>query len=50
MRLLTSSRLDASRFVTHHFSFDRFMEAYEVFTQSAETKALKVVLTPEGVA
>ena len=50
MRLLTSSRLDASRFVTHHFGFDRFMEAYEVFTQSAETKALKVVLTPEGVA
>jgi alcohol dehydrogenase len=50
MRLLTSSRLDASRFVTHHLTFDRFMEAYEVFTQSAQTKALKVVLTPDGAA
>jgi threonine dehydrogenase-like Zn-dependent dehydrogenase len=50
MRLLTSSRLDASRFVTHHFSVDRFMEAYEVLTQSAETRVLKVVLTPDGAA
>jgi len=50
MRLLTSSRLNASRFVTHHLTFGRFMEAYDVFTQSGETKALKVVLTPDGAA
>jgi len=48
LRLLTGSQLDAARFVTHHFTFDQFMEAYEVFSQSAQTGALKVVLTPDG--
>jgi alcohol dehydrogenase len=48
LRLLTGSQLDAARFVTHHFTFDQFMEAYEVFSQSARTGALKVVLTPDG--
>ena len=48
LRLLTGSQLDTARFVTHHFTFDQFMEAYEVFSQSAQTGALKVVLTPDG--
>jgi len=48
LKLLTSSQLDAGRFVTHHFTFDQFMEAYDVFSQSAQTGALKVVLTPDG--
>jgi alcohol dehydrogenase len=48
VKLLTSSQLDAGRFVTHHFTFDQFMEAYDVFSQSAQTGALKVVLTPDG--
>lgn len=44
MRLLTSGQVDASRFVTHHFALDHFMEAYEVFGNAAATGALKVVL------
>jgi alcohol dehydrogenase len=44
MRLLTSGQVDASRFVTHHFGLDHFMEAYEVFGNAAATGALKVVL------
>ena len=44
LRLLTSHQLDAARFVTHHFTLDQMMEAYDVFARAVETKALKVVL------
>jgi alcohol dehydrogenase len=45
LKLLTSERVDVDRFVTHHFTMDQFDEAYDVFARSAETGALKVVLT-----
>ena len=45
LRLVISDQLDASRFVTHHFTLDQFEEAYDVFTRAADTGALKVVLT-----
>jgi alcohol dehydrogenase len=45
LSLLTSHQLDAKRFVTHHFGFDDFMEAYDVFSRAGETGALKVVLS-----
>jgi len=41
LRLLTSHQIDAQRFVTHHFGFDQFDEAYDVFSRAAETCALK---------
>ena len=43
--LVTTDQLDATRFVTHHFSLDQFDEAYDVFGRAADTGALKVVLT-----
>ena len=46
LRLLLSQQLDAERFVTHHFTFDQFDEAYDVFARAGDTGALKVVLTP----
>ena len=46
LRLLLSEQLDAERFVTHHFTFDQFDEAYDVFARAGDTGALKVVLTP----
>jgi alcohol dehydrogenase len=45
IRLLASHQIDAQRFVTHHFGLDEFIHAYDVFSQAAETGALKVVLT-----
>jgi alcohol dehydrogenase len=45
LRLLAGHQLDATRFVTHHFTLDQFMEAYDVFARAGETGALKVVLT-----
>jgi alcohol dehydrogenase len=45
LRLLAGHQLDASRFATHHFALDQFMDAYDVFENAAETGALKVALT-----
>ncbi|GAA1331629.1 zinc-dependent alcohol dehydrogenase family protein [Saccharothrix algeriensis] len=45
LKMLADGRLDADRFATHHFALDEFDLAYDVFARSAETGALKVVLT-----
>ena len=45
MRLVTSGQIDAKRFITHHFGLDEWDEAYDVFSRSADTHALKVVLS-----
>jgi alcohol dehydrogenase len=45
LRLLATGQLDASRLITHRFSFDDFGEAYDVFSRPADTGALKVVLS-----
>ena len=48
IRLLASHHIDAQHFVTHHFGFDDFMQAYDVFARAGETGALKVVLSRTG--
>ncbi|MEY2405267.1 MAG: alcohol dehydrogenase, partial [Acidimicrobiaceae bacterium] len=45
LRLVNSQQLDPGRFITHHFTFDQFEDAYDVFANAADTGALKVVLT-----
>ncbi|MBP2335704.1 alcohol dehydrogenase [Saccharothrix coeruleofusca] len=45
LRMLAAGRLDAERFITHRFGLDEFDAAYDVFARSAQTGALKVVLT-----
>ena len=45
LRLVTTNQLDATKFVTHHFTLDQFEEAYDVFGRAADTGALKVVVT-----
>ena len=44
-RLMATRQLDGIRFATHHFALDEFMTAYDVFSNAAETSAVKVVLT-----
>jgi len=44
LRLVAQHKLAAEVFVTHHFTFDQMMEAYDTFGRAAETKALKVVI------
>jgi alcohol dehydrogenase len=48
LKLVTSGQLDAKRFVTHHFVFNQFMEAYDAFRNAGETGALKIVLMPSN--
>jgi alcohol dehydrogenase len=45
LKLLRGNQLDATKFVTHHFSFDEFETAYDTFARAAQTGSLKVVLT-----
>lgn len=45
LKLLASRQLDAKRFITHHFTFDQFVEAYDVFSGAAKTGALKVIIS-----
>jgi alcohol dehydrogenase len=44
LALVAEHRLPAAEFVTHEFSFDRMLEAYEVFGHAAEHDALKVLV------
>jgi alcohol dehydrogenase len=44
LKLVAQHKLAAEKFVTHHFSFDQMMDAYETFGRAAETKALKVII------
>jgi len=48
LRLVASGQINAKRFITHHFGMDEFDEAYDAFARSADTGALKVVLTRRG--
>ena len=45
LKLIATGQLQVGELVTHHFTMDRFMEAYDVFARAGETGALKVVLT-----
>jgi alcohol dehydrogenase len=45
IKLLRSRQVEADRFVTHRFDLDDFEKAYEVFSNAADTGALKVCLS-----
>lgn len=44
LRMVESGRLSAEKLATHRFTLDQMMEAYETFSNAAQTNALKVVL------
>lgn len=44
LKMVASKKLDATPFVSHTFALDDILEAYDVFSRAAETKALKVML------
>ena len=45
LTMVGAGRLDVSAMVTHRFSFDEFMTAYDVFADAAGTGALKVAVS-----
>jgi alcohol dehydrogenase len=44
LKLVTEHALPADKFVTHTFSFDQVLEAYDVFGHAADHDALKVLI------
>jgi len=45
LRLVAQGKLAPEKFVSHRFTFDNIMEAYDAFGRAAETKALKVAIS-----
>jgi alcohol dehydrogenase len=46
MKMVASGRLPAEKMGTHKFKFSEFDQAYEVFSNAATNKAIKVILEP----
>ncbi len=44
LKLVEEHKLPADKFVTHEFSFDQMVEAYETFGDAAKYDALKVLI------
>ncbi len=44
LNVLRSHKLDPKVLITHHFTLDRILDAYETFAQAASTRALKVLI------
>lgn len=44
LKLVAGGSLPVDKFVTHEFSFDQVMAAYDVFANAAEHDALKVLI------
>ncbi|MCU1528322.1 MAG: alcohol dehydrogenase [Frondihabitans sp.] len=44
LKLVTEHKLPADKFVTHEFTFDQVLEAYNVFGHAAEHNALKILI------
>ncbi|MBW4031000.1 MAG: zinc-dependent alcohol dehydrogenase family protein [Acidobacteria bacterium] len=44
LKLVAEHKLPADKFVTHEFTFDQMLEAYDVFANAAQHDALKVLI------
>jgi alcohol dehydrogenase len=45
LRLVSQGRLTPEVFVSHRFTFDTMLDAYDTFAEATQTKALKVAIT-----
>lgn len=44
LKTVQSKKLDPQKLITHHFSLDQILEAYDTFARAADTRALKVII------
>ena len=44
LKTVQSGRIDPAKLITHRFSFDQLLEAYDTFGHAASTQALKVII------
>ncbi|RYZ22943.1 MAG: alcohol dehydrogenase, partial [Chitinophagaceae bacterium] len=47
LKTVVANKLDAGKLITHRFPLSNIMEAYAMFANAAEEKALKIILTNE---
>ena len=45
LRAVAARKLDPAPLITHRFTLDRIIDAYDTFGRAAETKALKVIIS-----
>lgn len=45
LKTVRAGTLDPARLITHRFTFDRILDAYETFGHAADSRALKVIIT-----
>ncbi|HWC64131.1 MAG TPA: zinc-dependent alcohol dehydrogenase family protein [Rhizomicrobium sp.] len=45
LKAVESKKLDPAKLVTHHFTLDQILDAYDTFGRAEETKALKVIIS-----
>lgn len=47
LKTVQSKKLQPEKLITHRFKFDQILEAYDVFGNAAENKAMKVIISNE---
>ena len=45
LKTVQSKKIDPTRLITHRFTLDQILDAYDTFSRAAETKALKVIIS-----
>ena len=45
MKTVQAGKIDPTRLITHRFTLDRILDAYDTFGRAAETHALKVIIS-----
>lgn len=45
LKTVQSKKIDPTRLITHHFTLDHILDAYETFGHAADTRALKVIIS-----
>ncbi|HTM93119.1 MAG TPA: zinc-dependent alcohol dehydrogenase family protein [Flavisolibacter sp.] len=49
LKTVTSGKLEPKKLITHRFALNDMLQAYKVFGNAGEEKAMKVIIIPEGV-
>jgi alcohol dehydrogenase len=49
LKTVSANKINATKLITHHFSLQNIIQAYDTFQNAARDQTLKVILTNEGV-
>lgn len=50
LKTVQTGKLDPTRLITHHFRFDDIQQAYAVFANAAQERAIKIILSTDQAA